>query len=76
MISDEERHEVAERLRCEAECWRAYFGSYTILNIRDHIFTDSVLDAFSFGPDDMEMGVYKAFYKMADLIDPEGGDDD
>lgn len=61
--------EVAERLRREAERWRTYFGSYTILDMPDHIFTDSVLEAFGFGPDDMGMGVYKAFYKMADIID-------
>ncbi len=76
MTSNEGRHEVAGRLRREAERWRTYFESYTILDMPDHIFTDSVLEAFGFGPDDMKMGVYKAFYKMADLIDPEGGDDD
>lgn len=69
MTSNEGRHEVAERLRREAERWRTYFGSYTILDMPDHIFTDSVLEAFGFGPDDMGMSVYRAFYKMADTMD-------
>lgn len=69
IISNKQRRELAERLWRQGETWRAYFGSYTIMNMRDHIFTDSVLDAFGFGPDDMEMSVYKAFYKMADLVD-------
>lgn len=69
MTSNERHHEVAERLRREAERWRTYFGSYAILDMPDHIFTDSVLEAFGFGPDDMGMSVYKAFYKMADLVD-------
>ena len=71
MINDEERREVAARLRREGERWRAYFGSYTISDMPDHIFTDSVLEAF--GPDDMGTKVYRIFEKMADIVDPRRG---
>lgn len=67
MISDEERHEVAAKLRGEGGRWRAYFGSYTILDMPDHIFTDSVLEAL--GPDDTKTKAYRIFGKMADLVD-------
>lgn len=71
MPSDEERRKVAARLRREGEMWRAYFGGYTISDMPDHIFTDSVLEAF--GPDDMKTKVYKILEKMADLVDPRRG---
>lgn len=68
MTNDEERRKVAARLRREGEMWRAYFGDYTLFDMPDHMFTDSVLEAF--GPDDMGMNTCRIFEKMADLVDP------
>lgn len=67
MPSDDDRREVAANLRDEAEAWRTDNGDDTVYSMSDCTFTESVLTAFEF--DDMEMSAYKAFYKMADLID-------
>lgn len=74
MISDEKRREVAANLRDEAEAWRTDNGDDTVYTMSDCTFTESVLTAFGF--DDMEMAAYRIFGKIADLIDPEVGDDD
>lgn len=74
MASDKQRHEVAKRLRREAESWREYDEDESIWIMSDGDFTESVLTAFGF--DDMEMSAYRIFEKIADLIDPEWGDDD
>ena len=70
---DEKRREVAENLHSEAEDWSARYGDDTAYEMSDHAFTESVLDAFGF--DDMEMDAYRIFEKIADLIDPEVGDE-
>ena len=67
MISDEERLKVAARLRIEGEMWRAYFGSYTRFDMPDHMFTNSVLEAFDL--DDTVMDAYRIFERMADIVD-------
>ena len=74
MASDEERREVAARLRAEAESWRYYREDDSAFCMNDHDFTEAVLECFGF--DDADMHAYKVFDHMADLIDPEGGDDD
>lgn len=67
MASDEERREVAARLRSEAGSWREYCGDDTIYSMSDHMFTERVLTVFGF--DDMEMEACRIFEKLADLID-------
>ncbi len=71
MISDKERLKVAARLRIEGEMWRAYFGSYTRFDMPDHMFTNSVLEAFDL--DDTVMDAYRIFERMADIVDPSRG---
>lgn len=73
MTSNKQRHDVAARLRSEAENWREYYGDDTVYDMSDHAFTESVLTAFGF--DDMKMAAYRIFEKLADFTDPEGGDD-
>ena len=58
---------IAERLRGQAETWRAYVTEDTLYDMSDHQFTESVLMAF--GLDDLEMPVYEAFNKLADMFD-------
>lgn len=58
---------IAERLRCQAETWRGYLPDDTLWDMSDHQFTESVLVAF--GLDDLEMPVYEAFEKLADMFD-------
>lgn len=58
---------IAERLRGQAETWRGYLPDDTLWDMSDHQFTESVLMAF--GLDDMEMPVYEAFEKLADMFD-------
>lgn len=71
IISNEKRREVAANLRDEAEAWR---NGDKVYEMSDYDFTESVLTAFGF--DDMDMPTYEVFEKMADIVDPEGGDDD
>ena len=58
---------IAERLRGQAETWRGYLPDDTLWDMSDHQFTESVLVAF--GLDDLEMPVYEAFEKLADMFD-------
>ena len=58
---------IAERLRCQAETWRGYLPDDTLWDMSDHQFTESVLMAF--GLDDLDMPVYEAFDKLADMFD-------
>lgn len=74
MISDDKRRKVAENLRAESECWRYYREDDNVLCMSDHEFTEAILDDFGF--DGMDMPTYEVFGQMADIIDPEGGDDD
>lgn len=75
MISIEyERCKVAKYLRLEADYWRDCRKDDDTLCMSDSDFTESILEAFGF--DDTAVPVYELFDKLADLIDPEGGDDD
>lgn len=64
MISDDERREVAERMRVYSH---------------DFDFDDSspfwYVSKAAFGDVDMHT-YYSVFSRLSDLIDPEGGDDD
>ena len=73
-ITDTQRREVAEKLRAEAERWRCYREDDSAFCMSDSEFTEAVLE--DFGLDDMDMPAYEVFNRMADLIDPTGGDDD
>lgn len=66
-ISDDERREVAERLRVEADHWRDYRKDDDVFCMSDHDFAESILTAFGF--EDMEICVHEVLYKMAVLID-------
>ena len=70
MISDDERREVAAKLRADAESWRYYREDDSAFCMNDHVFTEAVLDDFGF--DDADMPAYEVFNRMADLIDPKG----
>lgn len=72
--SDEKRREVAKKLRAEAESWRYYREDDNAFCMDDSEFTEAVLEDFCF--DDMDMPAYEVFDQMADLIDPNGRDDD
>lgn len=72
-ISDAERWGIVESLRREADDWRSYRGGDTF-SMPDSDFTASILVAFGF--DDTAVPVYELFDKLADLIDPDGEDDD
>lgn len=74
MVSNEERREVAAKLRAEAESWRYYREDDNVFCMNDYEFTEAVLEDFGF--DDMDMPAYEVFDQMADLIDQKGGDDD
>lgn len=67
MTSDEERREVAERLRAEVESWRYYREEDNVFCMHDHEFTEAVLEDFGF--DDMDMPAYEVFDHMADIVD-------
>ena len=73
-ISDDERREVAAKLRADAESWRYYREDDSAFCMNDHVFTEAVLD--DFGLDDMDTPDYEVFNQMADLVDTERGDDD
>ena len=60
-------NEIAKRLRIEAGYWRDYNKDDTVFDMSDHHFTDSVL--IDFGLDDLEMPVYEAFERLADMFD-------
>lgn len=72
--NDPKQHEIAERLRAEAERWRYYHKDDDTLCMSDSDFTESVLEAFGF--DGTAVPVYEVFDKLADLIDLEGADCD
>ena len=74
MASGKERREIAERLRAEAERWRYYREDDNVFCMSDHEFTEGILEDFGFGY--MDMPTYEVFDQMADIVDPEGGDDD
>lgn len=74
MISNKQRREVAAKLRAEAESWRCYREDDNAFCMNDYEFTEAVLEDFGF--DDADMPAYEVFDQMADLIDPEGEDDD
>lgn len=57
---------IAERLRGQAETWRGYLPDDTLWDMSDHQFTESALMAF--GLDDLDMPVYEAFEKLADMF--------
>lgn len=59
--------DIAERLRGQAETWRCYLPGDTLWDMSDHQFTESALMAF--GLDDLDMPVYEAFEKLADMFD-------
>lgn len=67
MQTDEERREVAARLRNEAESWRNYREDDNAFCMNDSEFTEAVLEDFGFT--DMDMPAYEVFDQMADLID-------
>lgn len=71
MTSDDERREVAAKLRAEAERWRHYREDDNVFCMSDHEFTEGILKDFGF--DDMDMPTYEVFGQMADIVDPEGG---
>lgn len=58
---------IAERLRGQAETWRGYLPGDTLYDMSDHQFTESVLIACGLG--DLEIPVYEAFEKLADMFD-------
>lgn len=70
MISDEGR-EFAKNLRDQAEAWRSMMPGIRMSDRRLH---DSI--HLAFGLDDIDTPVHEALDMLADLIDPEGGDDD
>lgn len=74
MISDAERRGIVESLRYEADDWRSYRSDDDTFSMLDSDFTASILVAFGF--DDTAVPVYELFDKLADLIDPDGEDDD
>lgn len=74
MASDKKCREVAAKLRAEAERWRYYREDDNIFYMDGHEFTESILEDFGF--DDMDMPTYEVFHQMADILDPEGGDND
>lgn len=67
MITDEERRQIAYRLHEEAENWRDFAKDDTLFDMCDATFVESMLSAFQLN--NMDMHVYKAFEKLADLID-------
>ena len=73
-ISDVERRGIVELLRDEADYWRDFHKGDDTLCMSDSDFTESILEAFGFYG--TAVPVYELFDKLADLIDPEGGDDD
>lgn len=72
--NDTRLHEIAKRLRAEAERWRYYREDDNLFFMDDHEFTEVILEDFGF--DDMDMPTYEVFDKMADILDLEGRDDD
>lgn len=74
MAGDEKRREVVASLRDEADYWRDYRKDEDTLCMSDSDFTESILEAFGF--DGTAVPVYEVFDKMADILDPERGDDD
>ena len=67
MATDDERREVAARLRAEAESWRYYREDDSVFCMSDSEFTEAVLE--DFGLDDMETPAYEVFNLMADIVD-------
>ena len=68
MISDEERREVARNLR-EIE-------ERTLLDVTDGELLDLLAEAVGLDGYEGEHSEGGLLYCLADLIDPEGGDDD
>lgn len=65
--NDTKLHEIAKRLRAEAERWRYYREDDNIFCMDDHEFTEAILEDFGF--DDMEMPTHDVFDHMADIVD-------
>lgn len=57
---------IAERLRGEAEVWRACLPDNTLCDTSYPHFTESVIMAFGL---DFDMPVFEAFDKLADMFD-------
>lgn len=74
MTSNEKCRDVAAKLRAEAESWRHYREDDNVFCMSDYEFTEAVLEDFGFA--DMDMPAYEVFDQMADILDPEGRDDD
>lgn len=74
MIDEKERIGIVEFLRDEADYWRKYNKDDDTLCMSDSDFVDGILGAFGF--DSTAVPVYEVFDKMADTLDPEGGNDD
>lgn len=64
MASDEQRDEVATKLRGQADAWRNIMPD---IRMSDRRLTDSIHMAF--GLDDVDTTVYEALDTLADLID-------
>lgn len=73
-FASDKRREVAAKLRAEAESWRHYREDDNAFCMNDSEFTEAVLEDFGFT--DMDMPAYEVFNRMADILDPEGRDDD
>ena len=73
-FTSDKRREVAARLRAEAESWRHYREDDNAFCMNDCEFTEAILEDFDFT--DMDMPAYEVFDQMADILDPEGRDDD
>lgn len=71
MIIDNECHEFAKNLRDQAEAWRSMMPNIRMSDRRLH---DSI--HLAFGLDDIDTPVHEALDMLADLIDPEGEDDE
>ena len=67
MITDEERRQIADRLHEEAENWHDFAKDDTLFDMCDATFVESILSAFQLN--DMDMRVYKAFDRLADMVD-------
>ena len=67
MITDEERRQIAYRLRAEAVNWRDFAKDDTLFDMCDAAFVESILGAFQLS--DMDMHVCEAFDMLAAIID-------
>lgn len=74
IFTSDKRREVAARLRAEAESWRYHREDDNAFRMNDSEFTEAVIEDFGFT--DMDMPAFEVFNQMADILDPEGRDDD